>query len=144
MKIVLKIKPIKAAAFRTACKAAEVTMATQIMKDTVPFVPAQNGVFFNDTRTDGNEIVYTADQVRYLWYGKVMVNRDTGKGPMNIPGVGLRYKKGTKLIPTDRNLVFTTNKHPQAQSHWMEASYKKNRKKWAKDAEKAVKHFLGK
>lgn len=143
MKIVLKIKPIKAKAFQAACKAAEITMAKQIMTDTEPYVPALTGVFSNRTRTDSNEIVYTGDQLWYLWYGKVMVNRATGKGPMNIPGVGLRYKEGTKLTPTDRDLVFTTNMHPQAQSHWMDASYAKNGKKWAQDAEKAVISSLG-
>ena len=93
MRITLKIKTVSGKNFKSACKAAEITMAKQIMTDTEPYVPALTGVFSNRTRTDGNEIVYTADQVWYLWYGKVMVNRDTGKGPMNIPGVGLRYKK---------------------------------------------------
>lgn len=143
MRITLKITTVSGENFKSACKAAEITMAKQIMTDTEPYVPALTGVFSNRTWTDGNEIVYTADQVRYLWYGKVMVNRDTGKGPMNIPGVGLRYKEGTKLKPTDRDLVFTTNMHPKAQSHWMEASYKKNGDQWVRDAEKAVKHFLG-
>lgn len=144
MRITLKIKTVSGKNFKTACKAAEIVVAAQALKDTIPFVPALTGVFSNMARTDGNEIVYTGDQARYLYEGKVMVDAATGKGPMNIPGVGLRYKEGTKLTPTDRNLVFTTNMHPQAQSHWMDASYAKNGKKWALDAEKAVKNFLGK
>nr|DAH93641.1 MAG TPA: Minor capsid protein [Caudoviricetes sp.] len=94
-------------------------------------------------RTDGNEIVYTGDQARYLYEGKVMVDAATGKGPMNIPGVGLRWHKGATLTPTAKDLVFTTDMHPQAQSHWMEASYKKNGDKWARVAEKAVISSLG-
>lgn len=144
MKIILYVKTVSGTEFHKACKQAEVELAKDVMKDTRLFVPAKTGVFSDNTRVDKNEVVYTADYVHYLWRGKVMVNRETGKGPRYIPGVGLRYKKGTKLIETDRNLVFTTDMHPKAQSHWMEASYAKNAEKWAGDAERAVKHFLGK
>lgn len=44
---------------------------------------------------------------RYLHEGKVMVNAATGKGPALIPGVGYRYRKGTILKATDRDLNYT-------------------------------------
>lgn len=64
------------------------------------------------------EIVTEAPQVRYLFEGKKMVNAKTGKGPMMIPGVGPRYKKGTILKPTDSPLDYTRTKNPQAGPHW--------------------------
>ena len=36
----------------------------------------------------------------YLFYGKVMVNSKTGKGPALIPGVGYRFPKDSTLMPT--------------------------------------------
>lgn len=143
MRITLKIKTVSGEDFKSACKAAEIVVATQALKDTIPFVPALTGVFSNMARTDGNEIVYTGDQARYLYEGKVMVDAATGKGPMNIPDVRLRWHKGATLTPTAKDLVFTTDMHPQAQSHWMDASYKKNGDKWARVAEKAVISSLG-
>ena len=99
MRITLKIKTVSGEDFKSACKAAEIVVATQALKDTIPFVPALTGVFSNMARTDGNEIVYTGDQARYLYEGKVMVDAATGKGPMNIPSVGLRWHKGATLNP---------------------------------------------
>ena len=74
MRITLKIKTVSGGNFKSACKAAEIVVATQALKDTIPFVPALTGVFSNMARTDGNEIVYTGDQARYLYEGKVMVD----------------------------------------------------------------------
>lgn len=61
------------------------------------------------------EIVVLAPYARYQYYGKVMVNSKTGKGPALIPGVGYRYKKGTKLSATERDLKY---ENPQAGPYW--------------------------
>lgn len=143
MKIILHVKTISGTEFHKACKQAETALAVQVLKDTRPFVPALTGVFSNLARVDKNEVVYTGDQVRYLYEGKVMVDAATGKGPMNIPDVGLRWHKGATLTPTEKDLVFTTDMHPKAQAHWMEASYEQNAEKWANVGEKAVKYYLG-
>lgn len=143
MKIILHVKTISGTEFHKACKQAETALAVQVLKDTRPFVPALTGVFSNLARVDKNEVVYTGDQVRYLYEGKVMVDAATGKGPMNIPDVGLRWHKGATLTPTEKDLVFTTDMHPKAQAHWMEASYEQNAEKWAAVGEKAVKYYLG-
>lgn len=143
MKIILHVKTISGAEFHKACKQAETALAVQVLKDTRPFVPALTGAFSNLARVDKNEVVYTGDQVRYLYEGKVMVDAATGKGPMNIPDVGLRWHKGATLTPTEKDLVFTTDMHPKAQAHWMEASYEQNAEKWANVGEKAVKYYLG-
>lgn len=65
------------------------------------------------------EIEILAPYARYQYYGKVMVNAKTGKGPALIPGVGYRYKKGTVLKVTDRDLDQQTGtKNPKAGPFW--------------------------
>ena len=64
------------------------------------------------------EIEVVAPYARMMHYGKVMVNSKTGKGPAFIPGVGYRYKKGTILKATDRDLKYDTTKHPEAGPFW--------------------------
>lgn len=137
MKLTVNIKTLPAKTFRKAVKYAEKVVAEQALKDTDPFVPALTGTFSKLAYTVGNEIIYTGDQARYLYEGKVMVDEE-GNGPVNIPGVGLRYRKGSKLHAIDKNLVFTKDMHPDAQSHWMEASEAKNGDKWARVAENAI------
>lgn len=124
-------------------KAANVILATQVMKDTRPFVPALTMSLNNRTHIEfdadgGASIIYPGPYARYLYYGKVMVDSITGKGAMYIPDVGFRFHKGATLVPTDRDLVFTTEVHPQAQSHWFEASKALNLDKWKNVVEKAV------
>ena len=64
------------------------------------------------------EIEVAAPYARMMYYGKVMVNSKTGKGPAFIPGVGYRYKKGTTLKATDQDLKYDTTKHPEAGPFW--------------------------
>ena len=64
------------------------------------------------------EIEVAAPYARMMYYGKAMVNSKTGKGPAFIPGVGYRYKKGTILKATDRDLKYDTMKHPEAGPFW--------------------------
>ena len=141
MKITLKIKVIKGREFKAACTAAEAVVATQALKDTTPYVPALTGAFSNLARVDGNEIVYTGDQAAYLYAGKVRVD-EMGRHAVYIKDVGWRHRKGAKLHAIDKDLVFTTDMHPKAQAHWMEASYEENAEKWALVGERAVKLWL--
>jgi len=128
--------------FKLPCSVAESVVANQVLKDTRPFVPALTMSLNNRSYVQGNMVIYPGPYARYLYYGKAMKNAVTGKGPMYIPEVGYRWPKGATLIPTDRNLVFTTSVHPQAQAHWFEASKAQNMEKWEKVAEKAVKENL--
>jgi hypothetical protein len=115
-----------------ACSKAEHVLAQQVMKDTTPFVPALTGSLTQHARVIGSEVIYPGPYARFLYYGKVMVD----------PATGSTYapKGGTKVI-TDRNLVFNRAMHPQAQSHWFEASKAQNLEKWVRVADKAVKKF---
>lgn len=126
------------------CKKAEHVLAVQIEKDTTPFVPALTGSLTERTLVVGNEVIYPGPYARYLYFGKVMVD-EHGNGPMHFVGKNgnevIRFPKGSKLHATDRNLVFNTTMHPQAQSHWFEASKAQNLDKWRRVAEKAVKKY---
>lgn len=115
-----------------ACDRAEIVLAQQVMKYTAPFVPALTGSLTQRTRVVGNEVIYPGPYARFLYYGKLMVD----------PATGSTYapKGGTKIV-TDRNLVFNTTMHPQAQSHWFDASKAQNMKKWVRVADKVVKKF---
>ena len=115
-----------------ACTKAEHAVAVQVEKDTQPFVPMLTGSLTQRTRVVGNDIIYPGPYARPLYYGKVMVDPNTGST--------YAPKGGTKVV-TDRNLVFNHTSHPQAQAHWCEASKAQNLGKWARVAEKAVKKY---
>lgn len=118
-----------------ACTKAEHITALQIKKDTSPFVPALNLSLDERTMVDGDTVIYPRPYARFLYYGKVMVDPDTGStfAPMG----------GHKVVD-DRNLVFNTTVHPQAQAFWFEASKAVNKNKWLRVADKAVKKGLDK
>lgn len=116
----------------SACSRAEHVLAQQVMKDTTQFVPALTGSLTHRTRAIGNSVIYPGPYARFLYNGKLMVD----------PATGSAYApKGGHKVVTDRNLVFNTTMHPQAQSHWFEASKAQNLEKWVRVAEKAVKKF---
>lgn len=115
-----------------SCTRAESIVGQQVIKDTAPFVPALTGSLTIRTRLDGNRIIYPGPYARFLYYGKVMVDPQTGST--------FAPKGGTKVL-TNRDLVFSKAMHPQAQSHWFEASKAQNLDKWIRIAEKAVKKF---
>lgn len=121
-----------------AANIAERALAFQIAKDTERFVPALTKSLSNRTRVVENKIIYPGPYARYLYYGKVMVNAETGQTAfhyVNQHGEDVSYSRvGAKMRATDRDLVFTTSVHPDAQAHWMEASEAINKEKWDKIA----------
>lgn len=128
-----------------ASSKAEHTLAIQIRKDTSPYVPALTGSLDTRTRiegfsnaglgpgTGGSTIVYPGPYARYLYYGRLMIDTETGSS--------YAPKGGTKVV-TDKDLVFNKSMHAQAQSHWFEASKSENLEKWVRVADKAVKNDL--
>ena len=112
---------------------AEHTVAIQAVKDTSPYVPMLTGSLDTRTQVEGGNIIYPGPYARYLYYGKLMVDPNTGSS--------YAPKGGTKVL-TDKNLVFNQASHPQAQDHWFEASKAQNLDKWLRVAEKAEKHEI--
>lgn len=107
-------------------------VAEQVRKDTSPYVPFRAGSLDQRTRVVGNAVIYPAPNSRFLYYGKVMVDPNTGST--------YAPKGGTKVV-TDRDLVFTKDFHPLAQSHWFEAAKAQNLEKWLRVAQKAVNKY---
>lgn len=115
------------------CTKAEHIVALQVRKDTSPYAPALTGDLDRRTRVDGSKVIYPGPQSRDLYYGKLMVDPETGSS--------YAPKGGTKVL-TDKDLVFSKAVHGQAQSHWFEASKAENLEKWVRVSDKAVKHDL--
>lgn len=68
--------------------------------------------------TGPDEITVFGPQAKPLYYGKVMVNAETGKGPAKIPGVGYRFPRGSTLKASDRDMNYTKTFNPQAGPFW--------------------------
>ena len=133
--------------FEEQFRRAQYQLDGAVMNSMVPFMPMITGSFINTTRVasaaiQGSGEVYAAyaPQGRYLYMGKVMVDRDTGKGPYKIPtGPGgeyvLRFRKGATLVPTNRPLKYS---YPRAQSHWFDVAKEKDGKTWVKNVKKTA------
>lgn len=111
------------------CTAAANTLASEIMKDTRPFVPMKNGVLDARTYVDGDMVVYPGPYARFLYYGKVMIDPETGS---------TYARKGATKVVTDRDLAFSHDGHALATSHWIAASEVENGEKWERIAGKLV------
>ena len=136
----LKVNPFRRLFQRRRVQDLEHQMALKIEEDTRPFVPTLTGAFVNATTVNGNKITYNGAQANYLYEGKVMVDALTGKGAFYIPNVGFRFRRGARLMPTDRNLVFT---NPKATDHWMEYSEEVNEQKWNEYGEELLANEFG-
>ena len=84
------------------------------------------------------EIEVNAPYARYQYYGKVMVNSVTGKGPAYIPNVGYRYKKGTVLRVTDRDLEYDKTKNPDAGPFWDRALLAKEKSQMIQEVQRYI------
>lgn len=122
--------PQISANLNSATEKAKHIVALQVRNDTEPFVPALTGSLSGRTRVNQNLVIYPGPSSRYLYYGKLMVDPNTGSA---------WAQKGTTKVLTDKNLVFNHSMHGQAQDHWFEASKAENLKKWLRVAQKAVK-----
>lgn len=129
-----------------ATRRAQYALDGAIMQSMIPYMPKVTGSFIQRTvaksaAVQGTGIVYAGvgPEGRYLYKGKVMVDAKTGKGPMNIPGVGPRYKKGTKLKATERELDFNKLANPDVQKEWFLPAKKKDLKSWIAQAQNAIK-----
>ena len=111
-------------------------MAEQVLADCKPFMPMETGSQIQRSYVDegGKRVVFPGPYARYLYEGKVMVDSETGKGPMKIPdgsgGYLLRFRKGATLKPTSRPLNYSTTANPQATDHWFDAAKAANQDYW--------------
>ena len=78
----------------------------QCAKEMGPYVPMQQGILKNTRIIGAHSVTYNVPYARVMYYGKVMVDSKTGKGPANIPNVGYRFRKGAKLMATEREFSY--------------------------------------
>lgn len=116
--------------------AAQQWLAEQVLADCKPFMPMETGSLIQRSYVDdgGRKVVFPGPYARYLYGGVVMVDAETGKGPMKIPdgsgGYLLRFRKGATLKPTNRPLNYSTTANPQATDHWFDAAKAANQDYW--------------
>ena len=111
---------------------AEHAVANKIAADTQKYVPALNYVLQNGTKVKGGMVIYPGPYARFLYYGKLMVDPNTGS-----PWA----KKGVKKIVTDTDLhIEQDGEHPKnnpdAKPRWFEVSKAQNLDKWLEVAKK--------
>lgn len=80
-----------------ACTKAEHIVALQARKDTAPYVPFLTGSLDRRTQVEGNAIIYPGPYARFLYYGKVMVDPETGST--------YAPKGGTKVLTDKKSCV---------------------------------------
>ena len=126
---------------------AQYFLDSQVMTDMVPYMPMQTGNFIQRTRAmsaaiagSGKVVAAAPPMGRYLYMGKAMVDAETGKGPMRIevsPGEYIfRFRKGAKLVATDRDLKFSKAANPKVQKQWFDAAKRDHSKEWVKQVKK--------
>lgn len=125
---------------------AQYALDSAVMESMEPFMPMDSGQFIAATKAisaseagSGRVTAAAPPYGRYLYMGKVMVDSQTGKGPMKITdkfgNVTLRFRKGAKLKATDRPLKYS---RPGAQAKWFDAAKKKDSKEWVRVVEKEL------
>lgn len=122
---------------------AQMWLGTQVLQDCLPYVPiGASGSLRQRSHVDekGRKVVFPGPYARMQYGGVVMVDSVTGKGPRRIPlGPGgetiFRYRKGAKLKPSDRPLVYTS---PTARAHWFEVAKAENLDHWLAQASKLM------
>lgn len=129
--------------FERQFEEAQEWLGNTVLEDCKPYMPLRTGNLIQHSHVEdhGRRVVFPGPYARYLYGGVVMVDRDTGRGPMKIPdgpggGYVLRFKKGAKLIPTNRPLSFTKTFNPQATDHWFDAAKAANIDYWLSEVKR--------
>lgn len=81
----------------------------------VPYTPMKNGILMKEavlgTKIGSGCIYYTSPYARYQYYGKLMVSSVTGSA---------YARSGESKVLTNKDLNYSTARHPQAQKMWFE------------------------
>lgn len=82
----------------------------------VKYTPARNNIMYKSatlgTKIGSGHIYYQSPNARYQYYGKLMVSSITGSSYAS---------KGESKVLTNKDLKYSTARHPQAQKQWFEA-----------------------
>lgn len=128
---------------------AQYMVDTQVVNDMVPYMPMVTGTFINTVRMrnaslagSGEVCAATGVMGRFLYYGKKMVDSQTGKGPRKIELAGgeiiFRYRLGAKLTPTEIPLNYNKAANPMAGPLWFDRAKEQCYDDWCKTAKGAL------
>lgn len=116
--------------FEKQYQKAQYDLDNMVMASMEPYMPHQTGTFINVTRAlsesiAGSGYVYAAAPPfgRYLYEGKVMVDKKTGSA---------WARPGAKKIVTDRNLEYDKSHNPKVTDHWFDAAKENHGEEWIK------------
>ena len=109
-----------------------------VIRECFPYLPFDKGVLAGSantaTKIGSGEVVYDTPYARYLYYGEVY-------GP-NIPrtenGIITGYWSPPEKFPTGEKLEYSTEKNPQAGSHWFERAMEDHKDDILKEAQNAA------
>ena len=109
-----------------------------VIRESFPYLPFDEGILAGSANTateiGSGEIVYDTPYARYLYYGEVY-------GP-NIPivenGEIVGYWSPPEKHPTGEELMFNTDKHPLAGSHWFDRAMADHSDDVLKEAQNAA------
>ena len=127
-------------------KRAQYYLSEQYLQACRARMPLRTGSLqqLSHTEDEGRKIVFPGPYARFLYYGKVMVDSQTGKGAMRwVDKTGneyIRFRKGAVLRPTDRDLTYTTDFHKNAGAYWIERSEAVNKDKWLALGKRVMNH----
>lgn len=127
-------------------KLAQYWLDSQIMTDMLPFMPMREGTFIANTVSRSQSLAGTGvvcaaapPMGRMLYYGKVMVDAQTGKGarPIRLKTGELifRYRKGAHLIPSSRDLTWT---RAATRPEWFEEAKRLHYDEWVDGVQKLL------
>ena len=115
----------------TKCKK---KLISQVIKDTTPYVPMQDGILYMSALVNQNrykdKIVWTGPYARFLYHGKVMVGIRSRRAWARLGEVKETTSKALKYGKT----------HPLAGPEWYIRSKSKNKGKWVKLTKGGFKH----
>lgn len=88
---------------------------SEVIRLMVPYTPMLNGILMKSavlgTKIGSGHIFYNSPYARYQYYGKLMVSSVTGSS---------YARNGESKVLTNKDLKYSTAKHPQAQKLWFE------------------------
>ena len=131
----------------------------RVMTDMLPYMPMNTGMFIANTQSISRSLAGTGlvcagapPMGRYLYYGKVMVDSQTGKGAIPIAekatasfgmysttyktgNIIFRFRRGATLVPTNRNLKYS---RASATAEWFETAKQNHYDQWINGVEKIL------
>jgi len=127
------------ARLKAANKMAQRWLDNEILKDSTPYVPRLTGALersgISGTVIGSGEIVYNSPYARYQYYGKIMVDPETGAAGF-LTNDGWFSRPGVAKVLTNRDLTYSKQSHSQATRMWFEVAKGINKAKWIAGAKK--------